>query len=153
MILFEQHTSSLHQLVEKTLGAGVLTSFPITTIDNYCQILTYALKFKYGKKAYWECHMNVNLGETFDQFIADLIKSGLYQSQSEVVREGLRLLKEREDLRKIRIAQLRAEIDQGIVQIESGKFETHDGESLKKALQASKSRGRKRLAEKKARVA
>ena len=45
--------------------------------------------------------MNVNLGETFDQFIADLIKSGLYQSQSEVVREGLRLLKEREDLRNI----------------------------------------------------
>ncbi len=97
--------------------------------------------------------MNVNLGEPFDQFIADLIKSGLYQSQSEVVREGLRLLKEREDLRNIRLAQLRAEIDKGIVQIESGKFETHDGPSLKKALQASKSRGRKRLAAKKARVA
>jgi antitoxin ParD1/3/4 len=37
--------------------------------------------------------MNVNLGTVFDKFIAELLKSGMYQSQSEVVREGLRLLK------------------------------------------------------------
>lgn len=36
--------------------------------------------------------MNVHLGETFDQFVTELIESGLYQSQSEVLREGLRLL-------------------------------------------------------------
>ena len=54
--------------------------------------------------------MNVHLGTTFDQFVAELVDSGLYQSQSEVIREGLRLLKEREDLRKMRMEELRKEI-------------------------------------------
>lgn len=96
--------------------------------------------------------MNVNLGETFDRFIEDLLQSGLYQSQSEIVREGLRLLKEREDLRKIRLAQLRGEIDKGIQQIDSGDCQVHDEESLKKVFQDSKMRGRKKLADKKARA-
>ena len=34
--------------------------------------------------------MNVNLGPTFDAFVERMLKSGLYQSQSEVLREGLR---------------------------------------------------------------
>jgi len=38
--------------------------------------------------------MNVNLGPVFDEFVAKLLESGLYQSQSEILREGLRLLKE-----------------------------------------------------------
>jgi antitoxin ParD1/3/4 len=57
--------------------------------------------------------MNVNLGTVFDEFIAELLQSGLYQSQSEVVREGLRLLKEREDLKNIRLAELRKAIAVG----------------------------------------
>jgi antitoxin ParD1/3/4 len=97
--------------------------------------------------------MNVNLGDTFDQFIADLLQSGLYQSQSEVVREGLRLLKEREDLRKVRLAQLRGEIDKGIEQLDRGNYQTHDKNSLKKVFQDSKTKGRKKLAEKKVRAA
>jgi antitoxin ParD1/3/4 len=91
--------------------------------------------------------MNVNLGDTLDQFITELLKSGLYQSQSEVVREGLRLLKEREDLRKVRLTQLRDEIDKGTRQLDSGEFQTHDKESLKKKFQDSKARGRKKLAD------
>jgi antitoxin ParD1/3/4 len=97
--------------------------------------------------------MNVNLGDTLDQFITDLLQSGLYQSQSEVVREGLRLLKEREDLRKVRLAQLRGEIDKGIQQLDSGDYQTHDEASLKKVFQDSKTRGRKKLADKKTRAA
>lgn len=58
--------------------------------------------------------MNVHLGETFDKFVVELIASGLYQSQSEVIREGLRLLKEREDLRKLRLEELRKEIQRGL---------------------------------------
>ena len=40
--------------------------------------------------------MNVNLGPVLDNFIAELLQSGLYQSQSEVVREALRRM-EREE--------------------------------------------------------
>ena len=66
--------------------------------------------------------MNVNLGSVFDNFIADLLKTGLYQSQSEVVREGLRLLKEKEELKNLRLAELRKEIAIGSEQADRGEF-------------------------------
>ncbi|HEV8039660.1 MAG TPA: type II toxin-antitoxin system ParD family antitoxin [Bryobacteraceae bacterium] len=66
--------------------------------------------------------MNVNLGSVFENFIADLLKTGLYQSQSEVVREGLRLLKEREELKNLRLAELRREIGIGSEQADRGEF-------------------------------
>jgi antitoxin ParD1/3/4 len=66
--------------------------------------------------------MNVNLGPVFDQFVADLLKSGLYQSQSEILREGLRLLKEREELKQLRLAELRREIAIGSEQADRGEF-------------------------------
>lgn len=66
--------------------------------------------------------MNVNLGTVFDEFIAQLLKTGMYQSQSEVVREGLRLLKEREELKNLRLAELRKEIAVGSEQAGRGKF-------------------------------
>ena len=66
--------------------------------------------------------MNVNLGIVFDKFIAELLKSGMYQSQSEVVRDGLRLLKEREELKKLRLAELRRKIAIGSEQADRGEF-------------------------------
>jgi len=66
--------------------------------------------------------MNVNLGRTFDDFVAEMLKTGLYQSQSEILREGLRLLKEREDLKKLRLAELRREIALGVEQADRGNF-------------------------------
>lgn len=66
--------------------------------------------------------MNVNLGIVFDNFIAGLLKTGLYQSQSEVVREGLRLLKEREELKNLRLAELRKAIAIGSAQADRDEF-------------------------------
>lgn len=66
--------------------------------------------------------MNANLGPVFEQFIADLVESGLYQSQSEVIREGLRLLKEREETKRLRLEGLRREIMQGSEQADRGDF-------------------------------
>ena len=97
--------------------------------------------------------MNVNLGETFDRFIAELLAGGLYQSQSEIVREGLRLLKEREELRTSRLSQLRTELDKGLKDLEAGNFESYDEKSLRAAFEGIKTRGRKKLASKKARAA
>jgi len=54
--------------------------------------------------------MNVHLGPVLDEFVADLLKTGYYQTQSEVVREGLRLLKEREEMKQQRLSELRKEI-------------------------------------------
>jgi antitoxin ParD1/3/4 len=66
--------------------------------------------------------MNANLGPVLEEFVAELLQSGLYQSQSEVVREGLRLLKEREDLKKLRVEELRKEIALGSEQADRGEF-------------------------------
>lgn len=85
--------------------------------------------------------MNVNLGPVLDQFVADLLKSGLYQSQSEVLREGLRLLKEREQLKQIRLAELRKEIAIGSEQAARGEF--IDGEEVFAEIR-KRSAGRKR---------
>jgi antitoxin ParD1/3/4 len=64
--------------------------------------------------------MNVNLGPVFEAFVADLLKSGLYQSQSEILREALRLLKEREVTKGLRLSGLRREIRRGAAQADRG---------------------------------
>jgi antitoxin ParD1/3/4 len=66
--------------------------------------------------------MNVHLGPALDDFVAGLLKTGHYQTQSEVLREGLRLLKEREDLKLLRLADVRKEIAAGIEQADRGEF-------------------------------
>jgi antitoxin ParD1/3/4 len=66
--------------------------------------------------------MNANLGPVFEQFVAELVASGLYQSQSEVIREGLRLLREREELKKLRLGELRRAIARGSAEADRGEF-------------------------------
>ena len=66
--------------------------------------------------------MNANLGPVLENFVTELLKSGLYQSQSEIIREGLRLLKEREDWKRFRLDDLRKEIALGSQQADRGEF-------------------------------
>lgn len=54
--------------------------------------------------------MNVSLGERWEQFVDQAVKAGRYGSASEVVREGLRLVEEREAT----LAALRATIEASI---------------------------------------
>jgi antitoxin ParD1/3/4 len=66
--------------------------------------------------------MNANLGPVLEHFVSELLDSGLYQSQSEVIREGLRLLKEREELKQVHLEELRKQIARGIRQADRGEF-------------------------------
>lgn len=54
---------------------------------------------------------SITLGETFDQFVRSEVESGEYASASEVIRAGLRLLKERKErhLEAVRLALLEGE--------------------------------------------
>ena len=46
----------------------------------------------------------------------------MYNSASEVVREGLRLLQQRDDMREAKLNALRAEIQKGIDDLEAGRY-------------------------------
>ena len=72
--------------------------------------------------------MNVSLTPELEQYVHSKVKSGRYLSASEVVREALRLLEERDRLREIRLATLQKEIAIGIEQIDRG--EVVDGEEV-----------------------
>ncbi len=47
------------------------------------------------------------IGGEFERFVEKLVKDGRYNSKSEVVRDGLRLLYDREQARQARIRALR----------------------------------------------
>ena len=57
--------------------------------------------------------MNVSLTPQLEALVQRKVESGLYGSASEVMREALRLLEERDRLRSMRLEALRAEIQQG----------------------------------------
>ncbi|MCC5667884.1 type II toxin-antitoxin system ParD family antitoxin [Nostoc sp. CHAB 5784] len=58
--------------------------------------------------------MNVSLTPELEKWVQSKVESGMYTSASEVIREGLRLLKDQDALKAIRLADLRREIQQGI---------------------------------------
>ena len=53
------------------------------------------------------------IGEHFEAFVKAQIQSGRYATASEVIRDGLRTLEERETLRAHKLAALRADIERG----------------------------------------
>lgn len=65
--------------------------------------------------------MNISLTPELEKLINDKVKSGLYFSASEVVREGLRLLQEQDEVKQRQIEAIRAKIDRGIQQLDRGE--------------------------------
>jgi antitoxin ParD1/3/4 len=50
--------------------------------------------------------MNVSLGQKWEHFVEDKVKSGDYQTASEVLRDGLRLLEKESLLKQISVGSL-----------------------------------------------
>lgn len=57
--------------------------------------------------------MNVSIGQRWEAFVASAVETGRYGSASEVVREGLRLVEEREARLQALRDTLNAAIDEG----------------------------------------
>ena len=70
--------------------------------------------------------MNVSLTPELESLVNEKVKSGNYNSASEVVREALRLLKEQDELKRIRRDELRREVMKGVTDIREGRFRTYE---------------------------
>jgi antitoxin ParD1/3/4 len=70
--------------------------------------------------------MNVHLTAELERLVHKKVKTGRYNSASEVVREALRLMEEHDSIRTAEIAQIRKRIDAGLASLDRG--EGVDGE-------------------------
>lgn len=74
------------------------------------------------------CTVNVSLTPELEALIQERVRSGRYTSASEVVREALRLLEDRDELRRLRLAELRSQVASGLVSLDRGQ--TRDGDAV-----------------------
>lgn len=73
------------------------------------------------------------LGPHYETFVRRLVASGRYVSASEVMRDGLRLVEEREEMRAAKLDALRRDIGFGL---QSGSSEPHDMAAIKAEARA-----------------
>jgi len=66
--------------------------------------------------------ISADLGPSLEKYVASLVDSGRYNSKSEVIREGIRLVQERET----RLQALDAAIRRGIAAADAGRVKKAD---------------------------
>ena len=66
--------------------------------------------------------MNVHLAPELEQLVQTRVKSGRYNSASEVVREALRLLEQRDEVFTLRKNEIRKQIEEGWHSAKRGKL-------------------------------
>lgn len=65
--------------------------------------------------------MNISITPELEKLVHAKVKSGMYQSASEVFREALRLLAERDELREKQLEKLDRDIQLGLEQAARGE--------------------------------
>ena len=76
--------------------------------------------------------MNISLGHHFEELVRQKVESGRYRNIAEVVREGLRLLEQRDERREVALQALRGKIERGYRQAVNGELQ--DGNTVFKQL-------------------
>jgi antitoxin ParD1/3/4 len=84
--------------------------------------------------------VNVSLTPELERLITDKLDTGMYQTASEVVREGLRLLKDRDE------RQLRADVRSGFDSVDRGDYNDYTASSIRTLAAKVKATGRRELA-------
>ena len=88
--------------------------------------------------------MNVSLTPELEKLVNERVRTGMYSSASEVVREALRLLKEQGELRRRRLEELRKEIGIGLEQANRGEVAPLTLEGMKRRLNQRLRQARRR---------
>jgi len=79
--------------------------------------------------------MNINLTPQLEAMIRQKVDSGLYNSASEVVRDALRLMDEKDRFRATKLNQLRQDLQEGLT---SGLATDWDPEEIKRKGRANR---------------
>jgi antitoxin ParD1/3/4 len=82
------------------------------------------------------CQMNVSLTPELENLVNQKLKSGMYSSASEVIRAALRLMAEQDQLKQVRLNELRADLSAGLEQAKND--ETVSGKDVFKRLRSKK---------------
>jgi antitoxin ParD1/3/4 len=88
--------------------------------------------------------MNVSLTKELEQLVSGKVKSGLYHTASEVIREGLRLLEERDRLYQLRLDELRRDVTAGLDELDRGEGKPFDPVVMKRRLRKQMARKTRR---------
>ena len=75
----------------------------------------------------YRCLMNISLTPLLEDYVKTKVDSGLYKSASEVIREGLRALRETE---------IDAKLKAGLAQVENGDTEPMNADFLNSIISA-----------------
>ena len=65
--------------------------------------------------------MNVSLTPQMVKFVEAEVASGAYQTASEVIRDGLRMLQERKQDRQARLEEIRQQLAAGLAELDRGE--------------------------------
>ena len=88
--------------------------------------------------------MNISLTPELEKFVSERLNSGLYHSASEVIRDALRLLREKELAFEARREELNRLIDEGLEALAQGKKSSGE-EVFRRLKRRSEEFGKKRV--------
>jgi antitoxin ParD1/3/4 len=75
--------------------------------------------------------MNVSLTNQLESYVQQKVATGMYNSASEVIREALRLMAEKDSEQSLKLEALRADIQKGVNSIAAGQSKVFDPEQIK----------------------
>ncbi len=102
--------------------------------DNICQYLLLVI----ARLQPEDTIMNISLTPQLEGYVKKKVSTGLYHSASEVIREGLRLLEERDSLKDAKLQALRDDIHAGAKSLNDGKGRPFDTAAIKAKGRASR---------------
>ena len=78
--------------------------------------------------------MNVSLTPALEKLVQQKVETGRYNSASEVIREALRLMEERDQMQDLHKDEIRNKIAAGMASLRAGR--SKDGEAVFKRIEA-----------------
>jgi len=81
--------------------------------------------------------INVSLPPELENRVRQHVESGLYSSASEVIREALRLFEAYQGVQAANLASLKADISQGVADIEAGRVRELEMNEIKQRGRAT----------------